>query len=70
MTQGAFLGAWGLFDRCRSLAARRPDHAAAVQQAAHRLTSPDRMGQLFKVLALTPPGWTDALRPDAWTDQG
>jgi SAM-dependent MidA family methyltransferase len=63
LAQSAFLGRWGLFDRAGALAALRPDHAASIQQAAHRLTDPSQMGMLFKVLALTPPGWSDALRP-------
>jgi NADH dehydrogenase [ubiquinone] 1 alpha subcomplex assembly factor 7 len=63
LTQGAFLGAWGLFDRARSLVVLRHDHAGSVQQAAQRLTDPAQMGMLFKVLAITPPGWPDVLRP-------
>jgi SAM-dependent MidA family methyltransferase len=63
MTQGAFLGIWGVFARARSLVGLRPDQATAVQQAVQRLTDPAHMGMLFKVLAVTSPGWPDALRP-------
>jgi NADH dehydrogenase [ubiquinone] 1 alpha subcomplex assembly factor 7 len=63
MTQGAFLAAWGLFDRARTLASLRPDHASSIQQAIQRLTDPAQMGILFKVLAITPLGWSDVLRP-------
>ena len=63
LPQGAFLAAWGLFDRARSLVSLRSDHAASIQQAAQRLTDPAQMGMLFKVLAITPPGWSDVLRP-------
>jgi SAM-dependent MidA family methyltransferase len=61
MTQGAFLTTWGLFARARRLHAARPDQAAAIDQAVTRLTGREAMGDLFKVLAITPPGWPDLL---------
>lgn len=57
VSQGAFLNALGIglrTDRLkRGLTA---DAAAALDQGARRLTHPEAMGQLFKVLAITPPG--------------
>jgi SAM-dependent MidA family methyltransferase len=55
-TQGAFLHALGLRLRTERLAAAHPDRAAALRAAADRLASPSRMGQLFKAMAITPPG--------------
>ncbi len=54
-TQGAFLAALGLFQRTEKLARTRPDQAATLIQAAHRLADPAAMGQLFKVLAIRSP---------------
>jgi SAM-dependent MidA family methyltransferase len=56
-TQGAFLTSLGIQERAAHLTPRlegqvRQSHLAAL----HRLTSPAEMGQLFKVLALTPHG--------------
>jgi NADH dehydrogenase [ubiquinone] 1 alpha subcomplex assembly factor 7 len=55
-TQGAFLSALGLFERTERLARGRPEQAAALMQAAHRLAAPEAMGTLFKVLALRSTG--------------
>ncbi len=61
--QGLFLARLGLFQRSGVLARQNPPRAAALMDAARRLAEPDRMGQLFKVLALchpalpTPPGF-------------
>jgi SAM-dependent MidA family methyltransferase len=54
--QGAFLHALGLRVRTERLAAAHPGRAAALRDAADRLASPARMGQLFKALAITPSG--------------
>ena len=55
--QGKFLTALGLFARIDRLARTRPwQEAAAMVQAGRRLAEPDRMGALFKALALTSPG--------------
>jgi len=54
--QGAFLTALGVGARAASLAARHPGRAAELQAQLTRLTAPDQMGRLFKVLALTSPG--------------
>ena len=55
--QGKFLTALGLFGRIDRLARTRPwREGAAMIQAGRRLAEPDRMGALFKALALTSPG--------------
>ncbi len=55
--QGMFLARLGLFQRANRLARHRPPAAAAaIMEGARRLGEPDRMGRLFKVLALTSPG--------------
>ena len=62
--QGKFLTRLGLVQRTAALARTQPPRQASdMMQAAQRLTEPDRMGQLFKVLAVchpalpTPPGF-------------
>ena len=65
--QGAFLQRLGIALRADHLArAAGPQGAASVHAALTRLTAPDQMGTLFKVLALTskgsaaPPGFLDS----------
>ena len=54
--QGRFLGDLGLFARTERLArSLAPAPAAALGDAAHRLAHPDRMGALFKAMALCHP---------------
>lgn len=56
VTQGAFLCALGLMERTEQLARKaHPTTAAALRQAADRLAAPERMGHLFRVMALTSP---------------
>jgi NADH dehydrogenase [ubiquinone] 1 alpha subcomplex assembly factor 7 len=56
-TQGAFLTALGINERSAQLTPLlRGDALRSHLAALHRLTSPAEMGQLFKVLALTPVG--------------
>lgn len=54
--QGAFLQALGIDQRCAHLGAASPDRAADLAADRDRLTAPDAMGTLFKVLALHPSG--------------
>jgi len=55
--QGVFLTRLGLFQRIDRLARTRPwREASAMIEAGRRLAEPDRMGALFKALALTQPG--------------
>lgn len=56
-TQGRFLERLGIAARAEALAASLTGEARATHLAAHRrLTHPDEMGSLFKVLGLVPPG--------------
>jgi len=62
LPQGIFLARIGLFQRTGALARGQPPaRAAAMMDAAQRLAEPDRMGRLFKALALCHP----ALPPPA-----
>jgi SAM-dependent MidA family methyltransferase len=54
--QGMFLARLGLFRRTNQLARRLPPReAAAMMEGARRLAEPDRMGRLFKAIALVSP---------------
>ena len=57
-TQGAFLEKLGITARAEALAGRAADEAQRndIAIAHRRLTHPDQMGQLFKVLGLYPEG--------------
>ena len=56
MPQGVFLSKLGLFQRTGRLARTQPpQRAAALMQAAQRLAEPDRMGRLFKAMAVCHP---------------
>ena len=56
VSQGTLLGRLGIAERVRRLVAGKPPEAAReIETAANRLVSPDRMGALFKALALTRP---------------
>ncbi len=57
LPQGPFLAALGLFQRTGVLARTQgPAKAAQLVQSAQRLAEPNRMGGLFKAMALTHPG--------------
>jgi SAM-dependent MidA family methyltransferase len=62
VSQGHFLMALGLRSRADRLKRDNPEHAADIDAAIVRLTSPDQMGTLFKVLAVYE-GATRALPP-------
>ena len=54
ITQGAFLGRLGLFQRAERLArGRTPEEAGALMASARRLAEPLQMGGLFKAMAIT-----------------
>lgn len=55
ITQGDFLNLLGIEARARRLAQAGPEQADRVASALQRLTHPQEMGSLFKVLALTGP---------------
>jgi len=64
VSQGRFLAALGLRTRADRLKRGNPEHAADIDAAVVRLTSPEQMGTLFKVLAVyegathaSPPGF-------------
>ena len=56
-SQGAFLTALGIHPRTEALARAAPDRAADLATDRDRLIDPEQMGELFKVLVLTAPGW-------------
>jgi SAM-dependent MidA family methyltransferase len=56
VTQGEFLRRLGIEARAAKLKGNAPPHQAAdIDSALARLTAPDQMGQLFKVLAIADP---------------
>jgi SAM-dependent MidA family methyltransferase len=57
--QGVWLDALGIGARAAALSRSAPDRAAEVRAARDRLTGPEQMGRLFKVMALAAPGWPD-----------
>lgn len=58
LAQGDFLGRTGIHQRAERLAETNPLHRDAVAAAHARLTLPNQMGTLFKVLAVAQPGFT------------
>ncbi|MCB5945082.1 class I SAM-dependent methyltransferase [Acidocella sp. KAb 2-4] len=54
--QNAFLTALGLYQRSDVLARRHPEKAEALRLSVQRLTAPEAMGSLFKVIAVCPEG--------------
>ncbi len=57
--QGAWLRALGIDARAAALARAAPDRAQEIAAAHRRLTHPDEMGVLFKVMGLAATGWPD-----------
>ena len=68
-TQGQWLTALGIDQRADALAEFAPQHRTALFSARDRLTAPDQMGELFKVMACpgrngpTAPGSARKRRP-------
>nr|WP_082835996.1 SAM-dependent methyltransferase [Croceicoccus bisphenolivorans] len=58
--QGAFLMALGMGYRAAALARANPQGAEDVFAALQRLTAPDAMGSLFKVIAAVHPAWPES----------
>ncbi len=56
LAQGDFLGRVGIHQRAERLAETNPLHRESVAAAHARLTLPNQMGSLFKVLAIAQPG--------------
>jgi SAM-dependent MidA family methyltransferase len=57
MTQGNWLSAMGIDARAAALSRANAERKEDVMEARDRLAAPGRMGGLFKVLAVTAPGW-------------
>ena len=55
--QGEWLKRLGIHARAEALAKANPDKLDEVRVALHRLTAPDQMGDLFKVMAIHSPDW-------------
>ena len=55
--QGAWLHAIGIDLRADTLTKASPGRATAIAAARDRLVAPDKMGDLFKVMALVSPDW-------------
>jgi SAM-dependent MidA family methyltransferase len=56
-TQRDWLLRLGIAARAERLSAGAPDRSGEIATALARLTAPDQMGTLFKVLAVTSPDW-------------
>jgi len=57
--QGAWLDAMGLPLRAAALARAAPDRTEEINAARDRLSAPEQMGRLFKVLAFSAPQWQE-----------
>jgi len=57
--QGQWLISLGLSDRAAALARNAPRRAEEIGEAYRRLTHPDEMGELFKVMAVTGRRWPE-----------
>ena len=57
VTQGEWLKRLGIELRAEALIRANPDQADAVEAALERLTGPDQMGTLFKIIAIHSPDW-------------
>ena len=55
--QGEWLERTGIGARAEALCKASPDRSREIATARERLTSPAQMGTLFRVMALTAPGW-------------
>ncbi len=60
-TQGAWLQSLGIALRAKALAALHPERIGELEAAHARLVGSEQMGALFKVMALTPPGWPEGV---------
>ncbi len=55
--QGEWLGRLGIAARAGALAEAHPERSDEIAAAVQRLTAPDQMGELFKVMAIHSPQW-------------
>jgi SAM-dependent MidA family methyltransferase len=56
-TQGDWLSRLGIAQRAKMLAKANPHHAETIASTLARLTAPDQMGDLFKIMAIHHPDW-------------
>nr|WP_173569280.1 SAM-dependent methyltransferase [Acetobacter conturbans] len=68
--QGALLRGLGALQRAEALCAAAPEQAGTIRAGLDRLIGPDRMGRLFKALAVTSPkiGGLPGFPEQAWGD--
>lgn len=59
VTQGEWLNRVGIRARAEALAKANPDKADEIRSALQRLTAPDQMGDLFKVIAIRSADWPE-----------
>jgi NADH dehydrogenase [ubiquinone] 1 alpha subcomplex assembly factor 7 len=59
VSQGQWLDALGIGARAAALARATPPRAAEIETARRRLTGPDQMGDLFKVMAFVSRDWPE-----------
>jgi SAM-dependent MidA family methyltransferase len=59
VAQGDWLDAMGMPLRAAALARAAPARTEEIAEARDRLSSPERMGRLFKAMALSAPGWPE-----------
>jgi SAM-dependent MidA family methyltransferase len=57
LEQGFWLTSLGIDARVATLALASPERAGQIAQDRDRLVAPDKMGELFKAIAVTAPGW-------------
>ncbi len=57
--QGQWLKSLGIDQRAETLIAKTPEKAGNIRAAHQRLTHPDEMGCLFRVMAATPIDWPE-----------
>jgi NADH dehydrogenase [ubiquinone] 1 alpha subcomplex assembly factor 7 len=57
--QGDWLSKLGIDARAQALAKSAPERSGEVVSARNRLVSAEQMGRLFRVLALSAPGWPE-----------
>jgi len=58
-TQGEWLEAMGIGARTQVLTRAAKERTSDIEVARERLVAPDQMGELFKVMAITAPGWPE-----------
>lgn len=57
VSQGQWLKQLGIVGRAQGLANANPGQAREIGSSLERLTAPDQMGELFKVIAIHSPDW-------------